>query len=414
MIALPDTATLLPQTHTLAGGHHLYALPSAGTPLVRLDFLHEAGAAYQPQMLCAAATNRLYTAAAGSMNAAAMSEFMDYRGIVEEHNPDQLACTTTFYFLRRYLDELAPVLDDILTTPSFPEENLAVYRNKRKQELLAAQMKTGETARRTFYRALFGDKHPLGLYAVPDDTDLLTSDLLRAYFKERYREMDIVVSGCIDDNLLATVSRLARVGEHSLSRMDSLPQEHITEDDRHLTVPVSGATQTTLRVGRVLPLSWDDPDYSYFMLLTTLLGGYFGSRLMSNLREDKGFTYGVAARTQIFRGVIVFYITTDVAAGTAEAAEGEIRRELQRLCDEPVGDDELELVKTVMTGDFIRSVDGIFERAERLCNMLSSGITERFTDNLRLALESTSTEKLQSLAQRLLQPQEMVYCRAGV
>lgn len=415
MISLPDTASLLPQVHPLANGASLYVLPSASTELVRLDFLHEAGAAYQPQPLCAAATNRLFTAAAGQMSSIEMSEFFDFRGIVVEHNPDQLTSTTTFYFLRRYLDELMPVLDAVLTAPTFPEEDLAAYRHKRKQELQAAQLKTGETARRMFYQALFGSDHPLGRYATPDDADRLSPQLLLSYFRERYTSMDIVLSGNVNHEVIEKVSSLSSLSSHSsLSRISSLYRESSLSGPSCLSQPVPGATQTTLRVGRVLPLSWDDPDYSHFMILTTLLGGYFGSRLMSNLREDKGFTYGVAARTQIYRGVIVFYITTDVAAGTADAAEQEIRHELQRLCDEPVEKEELELVKTVLAGDFIRSVDGIFERAERFCNMLSTGITERFTDNLRQALETTSAEKLQTLAQQLLQPQEMLYCRAGV
>ena len=408
MISLPDTSTLLPAAcyPLSATGGRLHVLPSTSTELVRLDLLHEAGSAYQPQMLCSAAANRLFTLASDTMDSCEVAEFMDYRGIIVEHNPDTFTCTTTFYLLRRYLDELLPVVKGLLERPAFPQDDFEVFRNKRRQELQALQLKSGEVARRLFYQTLFGQDHPLGRYAAPEDADRLDRDTVLRYYQERYTTMDMVLSGNIDQEAIEMVS--------SLSSSTSLTSSTRTTSLSSLAQPVSGAVQTTLRVGRILPLAWDSMDYARFMLLTTLLGGYFGSRLMSNLREDKGFTYGIHARTQIYRGVIVFYINTDVAAGTADAAEEEIRHELRRLCEEAVGEEELLMVKNVLVGDFIRSVDGIFERAERLCSMLATDVNETFTDNLRQALQETTPSQLQELAQRMLRPDAMLFCRAGV
>ena len=234
--------------------------------------------------------------------------------------------------------------------------------------------------------------------------------MLLHFYQERYTQMDLVLAGNIDREVIEKVSALS--SESKISKKAALSNPVSTPTGLH-TVTIPGAVQTTLRVGRVLPLRWDDPDYACFMLLTTLLGGYFGSRLMRNLREDKGYTYGIGARTQIYRGLVVFFITTDVAAGAAEAAEEEIRHELQRLCEEPVGEEELQLVKTVMVGDFIRSIDGIFERSERFCSMLSTGVDERLTDNLRQALSCVTAADLHAVARRLLAPDAMIYCRAG-
>ena len=178
-------------------------------------------------------------------------------------------------------------------------------------------------------------------------------------------------------------------------------------------MPIAGAVQTTVRVGRLLPVAWDDPDYARLMLLVTILGGYFGSRLMSNLREDKGYTYGIYARTQIYRGAIVFYTSADVAGDVADDAEREIMHELQRLVDDPVPQAELDLVRTVLAGDFLRSVDGIFERSARFVDMLGTDVTELLTDNLREALATTTPSDLQRLAAEHLAPQMMTVCRAG-
>ena len=415
MVSLPDTATLLPQEHPLATGGTLYAFPSASTDLVKIDLIHEAGSAYQPQPLCAAAANRLFAVASDDMDARQVAEFMDYRGIVVDHNPDILTASTSVYFLRRYLDELLPVLQQLLLHPAFPQDDFEVFLSKRRQELQAMQRKTREVARRLFYQTLFGTDHPLGRYAEPDDADRLDRETVVRFFHRRYRSRQLIVSGNIDAELIEKVTEsLAplQVEESKNPKVEDL----ISTFQYQLStfkVAVPGAVQTTLRVGRILPLRWDSVDYARFMLLTTLLGGFFGSRLMSNLREDKGYTYGIQAHTQIYRGVIVLYITTDVAASAADAAEEEIRRELQRLCDEPVGDDELAMVKTVLIGDFIRSVDGVFERSERLRSMLATDVDETFIDNLREALQTTTADHLLQLSRRFLQPADMLYCRAG-
>ena len=415
MVSLPDTATLLPQEHPLATGGTLYAFPSASTDLVKIDLIHEAGSAYQPQPLCAAAANRLFAVASDDMDARQLAEFMDYRGIVVDHNPDILTASTSVYFLRRYLDELLPVLQQLLLHPAFPQDDFEVFLSKRRQELQAMQRKTREVARRLFYQTLFGTEHPLGRYAEPDDADRLDRETVVRFFHRRYRSRQLIVSGNIDAELMEKVTESLvplQVEESKNQKVEDLISTFHYQLST-IKVAVPGAVQTTLRVGRILPLRWDSVDYARFMLLTTLLGGYFGSRLMSNLREDKGYTYGIQAHTQIYRGVIVLYITTDVAASAADAAEEEIRRELQRLCDEPVGDDELAMVKTVLTGDFIRSVDGVFERSERLRSMLATDVDETFTDNLREALQTTTADHLLQLSRRFLQPADMLYCRAG-
>ena len=102
-----------------------------------------------------------------------------------------------------------------------------------------------------------------------------------------------------------------------------------------------------------------------------------------------------------------------MAGSAANEAEKEIMNELQRLVDEPVADEELDLVRTVLVGDFLRSVDGIFERSARFCDMLGTDIDELFTDNLREAIRTTTPADLQRLAATHLAPEMMTVCRAG-
>ncbi len=414
MIEIPATQSLKPEEHRLSNGRTLYYFPSASTELVKIDLLCEAGSAYQTQKLVAGAANRLYVTASETMDAERLSEFMDYRGIIIDSNADTMRSSTTFYTLHRHLDDLLPVMDDLVHRPAFPQRELEVFANKRRQQLMGLRQKSHEVARRLFYQCLFGLEHPLGRYADVEDVDRLNVEVVRDFYEQYHRpgNMDIVVAGKVDDRLLAALDdRFGRDLPIDRPHLILEPGGMTAERRSKRTIP--GAVQATVRVGRVLPLAWGSMDYARFMILTTLLGGYFGSRLMSNLREDKGYTYGIYARTQLYRGVIVFYITADVAGDVAAEAEKEIFAELRKLAEEPVSEEELNLVRVVMAGDFIRSVDGIFERSARFCDMLGTDITETLTDNLRIAVNKTTAAQLQELAQRLFKPDDMTVCLAG-
>lgn len=408
-IMLPKIDSLIP-----VKDQGIYLFPSDTTDLVKIDLLFEAGSAYQHKKLCAAATVKLMCTATKAMDSAALAEFMDYRGMVVEADSQVQQTSLTFYLLRRYAEELLPIVRDIVYNPAFNEDDFEVWRNHRRQEILSAEQKPSTIARREFYLQIFGEQHPLGSYATAADIDNLSMDDIRTHHTERYvnGKVSVVLAGAVDDNLVDMVHAIfATTDEDSTRKMLPFPErQSITT--RHIAM--SSATQTTVRVGRLLPLSWDSAEYVRFMLLTTALGGYFSSRLMQNLREDKGLTYGIYARTQIYRGLIVFYITADISGGSARMAVAEIKNELSRLCNETIPDEELHLVKTVMAGDFLRSVDGIFERSARFCDMYATCVDEQLTVNLQRALEETTPEQIKKLAAEYLQPESMIVCTAGV
>lgn len=414
MINLPPISSLTPQERMLAGGRVLHTFPGS-TELVKLDFMYEAGSLYQSQLLCAAATNKLLTVATSDMDSSALSEYLDYRGVVLDNSNSTNQSLMTAYFLRRHAGEVLPVLASMLERPAFDDNDFRLWQKARRQELATMEQRTSHMARRFFYEALFGREHPLGVHAGPGDVDRLEPDAVRRHFDRYYRQgaANIAAAGCVDEELLDLMDR--HWGKPAAESRKPVSMGCGTPENAagRIEYKMDGAVQTTLRVGRVLPIAWDDPDYARFMLLVTALGGYFGSRLMSNLREDKGYTYGIYAHTQIYRGTIVLFVTADVASGTAQAAVAEVMAELKRLCEEPMDDEELQLVKTVMVGDFLRSVDGAFELSTRYCDMYGTGVDERFTENIRAAVNETTAAQLQELAQRLLKVEDMTVCLAG-
>ena len=399
--------------------------PNLATPLVKLDLTFEAGSRYQPQPCVAHAASRLIGEATASHTAEAMAHFLDFRGIVVERSAEVCTACLSLFFLRRYAAELLPLVREMVETPLLTPQIFSAFVSKRRQQLEVNARKTSSVARNTFYETLFGCGHPLGAHARPEDADRLTPELITGYWHDRYRlgQAQLTLSGYVDDELVGLVEKHIPAGENltMVTAADACPvlewkPRRNAKTHRPLYVTVPSAVQATVRLGQVLPFSWDDPDpesgltfFSQFMVLSTLLGGYFGSRLMRNLREERGYTYGIQCQAQIFRGLIVFFITSDVAADAVDDALAQIDREILRLQDEQVEEEELRRVCTYMRGDYLRSIDGIFELAERHRQMSVTGLEERFFDYLLSTLDAITPADLQRIACRFLSPADLLH-----
>lgn len=406
-------SNLLPLVHHYDDGGAIFGFQSESIDICRLVLSFEAGSFYQPQPLVADAANRLFTEGTTLHTPQQVAEFLDYRGIIIEKSKDTYTADISVYMLRKYVEELLPMLHEMLTQPLFAESEFDVYKGRLRQQIASQMQKTTSQAFRLFHEAVYGGGHQLARFAAVEDVDRLELGMVRDFFHQHYRlsEAQVVVSGAYDDGVVDGLHAL--FGGHDI--YESLPhcQQPPMPSEQRCYRRVMESAQTTLRIGRILPMRWDDIEYSRFMVLNTLLGGYFGSRLMSNIREDKGYTYGVYSATAVSRDDIKFFITMDVGNEVARQAADEAYREIERLQQERVSDDELDMVRQYMEGDFIRTVDGVFERAERFLQMTTVGISERFTENYFEAIRSTTPDDIMRLAQTYLKKEDLKEIVAG-
>ena len=415
-----DRSGLVPQLHTMPNGQPVACFYDNHLDMVRIDVTFEAGSAWQDKLLQAGITLRLLTEGTLRHSAVEIAEFLDSHGIVLERNIDNCCAGLSLYVLTRYAHALLPLLHEMLTEPAFPQAEYDIVTAKRYQDMLTNFQKTGFVARNQYYSHLYGLQHPYGCYAVPDDMARLTVDDVRRFYASHYHlgAAQYVLAGNITDELLTLFDDT--FGQEPYTPFEPLHIPAPTPDDPTGThnFALAGAVQNTLRVGCILPFGWDSMEYAHFMVLSTLLGGYFGSRLMMNVREDKGYTYGINAATQILRDSLAFYIVTDVASDKSLAALDEIRYEMRRLCEEPVPDEELQLVRSYIVGDFMRSIDGVFERAERYRMLNATLVTEQFTTNLLRAIDPAdpqcaTPDVLQRLANEMLTPSKLIAINVG-
>ena len=394
----------------------MYLFPSKSVDILKLDFVFNAGGASQPKRLCAGAVRDLLLEASERYNSRQVAELFDRLGVAMDRQATSSTVKLTVYVLRKYAAEVFPVLSDLLLHPVIGQDEFDVLMAKRRQTLLNAELKTNMMARNLFYEAVYGKDHPEGVYAKPDDVQKLSLADVRGYADQRFSLADatLVLAGNYDDEILNLVDECFSIPTHPSNLSNTLNSKFKIQSSKlKIRHSIPSSVQTTLRIGRILPIEWDDPDYPMFMILNTVLGGYFGSRLMTNIREEKGYTYGIYSMSNMVRGSSVFYVTSDVASEYAEPALKEIYHELDMLRREPVSEDELNLVCNYMAGDFLRSIDGIFERSERFYNMLDTLIDERFTTNLLNALQTATPAKLKELAERVFDKRELTEVIVG-
>ncbi len=407
---------LIPKIHLMPNGNSLYLFPSDALELVKLDITVEGGSCHQHKMCLAQAANQLFGEATKEHEAAWVAEFMDFRGITLERMADICTGNVSFYFLRKYAEELLPLVREMFEQPCVTQQLFEAHKAKRRLQLSQNFQKTAYVARNIFYEQLYGPDHVLGTYARPEDVETLTQEDEAAFICEHYRlgQAHIVLSGSIDEDLLSLCDKYL-VGDNPQKQEPRFVCPRVSEYAAHNVYhPMPNKVQSSIRVGRVLPYAFDDMEYARFMVLNTVLGGYFGSRLMGNLREDKGYTYGIYSQTQIYRGNIVFYIAADVSGEATEKAVEEVLKEMERLRNEPVEAEELQRVVHYMEGDFIRSIDGVFERSERYRQMVATDVTEKFTENYHEALQTITPEQLTGIAKLILDPETLTIVTAGM
>ena len=397
---------------TLPNGIGLYTLASDDFEVLRISFVFRAGSALQQAPFSASAAANLLSEGSRDMTAHQIAEQLDYYGSWYDVNVDRDYAYINFATLSKFFDPTLAVAEQILLCPAFPEEELRTYAAKRRQRLAVERAKIDVKAREAFARALFGERHPYGVSSHEEAYDSLTRDDVAGFYRRFYTAENcfVVCSGRIGDHELKAVAELA--GRIPRGAAEAPPAFPAPETTHAAFVEYPGAVQSSLRIGRLL-FPRTHPDFLGMQVVATALGGYFGSRLMQNLREEHGYTYGVVSAMVNFEREGYFAIAAQVGADVTQEALREIYAEIDRLGAEPMPEAELELVKNMMTGEMMRILDGPFGIADvTIENILCGCDNTVIGSNIRRIREMTPAG-VQQLARKYLRREDLVTVVAG-
>ncbi len=397
---------------TLKNGVKLYTLECNEFEVLRVSFVFGAGSVMQDVPFSATATANMMYEGSRDMSSQEIADKLDYYGSYFDVNIDRDYTYISFCSLSKFIVPTLEVAEQIILHPTFPEDELRTYCAKRKQRLAIERQKVETKAREEFAKSLFGEGHPYGVSFSEQAYDSLTRDDLIHIYNKFYVASNcfVVVSGKLTDEVLSMVERVAEAIPQGLGVEE--PQFPDPQQRSYHLVEKAEAVQSSIRIGRLL-FARTHPDFVGMQILATLLGGYFGSRLMKSLREERGYTYGVMSAMVNFARSGYFAVATQVAVEVVDDALNLIYEEIERLRTEPISIDELEMVKRIMIGEIMRILDGPFGIADvTIENILCGRENDAIAQNVA-QIEAMTCEELQRLAQKYLAHEDLVTVVSG-
>ena len=386
----------------------VYAMNAGAQDVVMVEWVFDAGNWYDEQPMVAATTNFLIKNGTTTKTAYQINDFFEFHGAYLNRSCYNETASITLHCLSKHLETLLPVVREIIETSIFPEQELGIYIQNQKQRLSVNLQKCDFIANRLVDEYLFGINHPYGTYSNAEDYDALNTDLLKAFYKQYYLNgsCKIFVAGKMPTGYESMLNKA--FGTLPLHADAPVVVEHpvVTASQKKVEIiNDENGVQGAIRMARPFP-NRHHPDFQKAHVLNTLFGGFFGSRLMSNIREDKGYTYGIHSYFQNHVHASAWMISTEAGRDVCAATIAEVIKEMELLRNELVDTEELNLVRNYMIGSLLGDLDGPFQLIGRWKNYVLNGLDENYFYKSIETIKSVTPEELQRLANTYLQPED--------
>lgn len=394
---IPAHTSLQPVTSiALSNGVMYHELVLGSQEVCRIEIVMRSGVWYEANNGTAYFTGKMLLEGTLRLSARQIADKLDYYGAYWEITPGLDFTTITIYTLSKHLEEVVPFFVEAVMQAAFPQKELDTQKKIKTQQIRVNRQKTAALAAHGLRNLLFGAHHPYGKELLEEDVEAIDVSLLQRHHKENlFNKAEIFVSGLFSEAQSVQLQRLFG-GLPVVSQPPKAFAVPATPFVREI-VPLEGSVQASLRLGR-LTVDRHHPDHVNLMLLNELFGGYFGSRLMKNIREEKGYTYGIYSSISYLQHEAFWQIGADVNREVAIAAVEEILKEMRVLCNEPVPPAELETVKNYMAGTFLTSISSPFAVMDKFKSVHFAGLDYGYYDRLLSGIRQSTTRDLLRVA----------------
>lgn len=395
-----DARILVPiKSVTLRNGTSLFLIDAGTEDIMRIEFVFKAGMALEYLPLLATSSNMMLTEGSEKYTSEELNSILDFYGIFLSLIAEKDTAGLIVYFLNKHFEKALELIVEILFHPEFPEKELGLLMKKRLNWYRINREKVQNIATDKFFESVFGSLHPYGRMVLETDFEGMMSSLLKDFHTKFYlpEKMTMIVSGRIPERAVDLFEKyfgdlhsekIYTEDSMNVIKGESRKKEHIKK---------KGAIQTAVRIGSPT-INKRHPDYPGLKFLNVMLGGYFGSRLMKNIREEKGYTYGIHSSVSSFDLSGFKLISTEVGKENSGQAIDEIYKEIHLLLKEPVAQDELEVVRNYMSGEMVRMFDGPFAIAESFKAVWEFGLDLNYFVGMMNTIRTITPDEILRLA----------------
>ena len=395
---------------TLTNGVEVFAIDMGGEDTLMLNWVFYAGNWYEAKKMSASATNYLLKNGTSRLTAFGVNEHFEYYGSYLNRTCYNETAELTLHCLNKHVNELIPVVAEIITDSVFPEEELLIYKQNTQQRLKVSLQKCEFVAGQLIDAYLFGNDHPYGKYSRLEDYEALQREEIQGFYKEYYQNGRCVIFAAgklppdLPEQLEQYFGKLPLRAHTSKDKIVTHPVTPATEKKQHITIDPQGV-QTAIRIARPFP-NRHHSDFQKAMVLNNVYGGFFGSRLMTNIREEKGYTYGIYSYLMNHVDRSGWMISTEAGRDVSEATVHEIYKEMDQIREQLIDDDELMVTRNYMIGTILGDLDGPFQVAARWKNLILNDLDEAYFHQGIETIKTVTAKELQDIADKYLRPKE--------
>jgi zinc protease len=380
--------------------------------LIKIDIIYKAGKWYEPSVGISHFSAQLIEKGTQKKDSSQIAETFDQYGAHIEIAPGYDYTTVSLYCLSNKLKDVFPLFIEILLTPSFPESELELSKNIFAQNLKINNEKNSYVASKLIRRNIFGSSHPYGSSVEEKKLVGISREEIIRFFKGHFSPYEIYLTGQIDNSSLKYISQELKQLDSATGANKVAIQPLLTIGEKEEYLEKKGSIQTSLRLGK-RTINRNHKDYFDLLLLNHILGGYFGSRLMKNIREEKGLTYGINSSINTFLHDSLFVIGADVNKKNQEITIQEVRNELKSLREQKISSPELEIAKSHFLGSIQLDMANPFSVMEKIKNINLNHLDTNYYNELFNRINRLTSNDLIEISKIYLTDEDLTIVKVG-
>ncbi len=392
----------------------LYILNSGDQEIIKIDFIFKAGKVYAENPLISEIANALSIKGTESLSSEKISNIFDFYGSYLETEIGKHEATITLYSLNKYFKETFNLLTEILFHANFLQNEIDIFLKNKYQTWLINRQKSDIVSSELFIETIF-NAHPYGRIIKKEDFDTISREDIISFYQSFYKpeNMIVMLSGKIHTGHISSIEKfISSLNFSGFNLKNQLSSDIPKGQKSKIFKPIENSVQSSLRVGK-LTVNKCHPDFFNLNFTTVILGGYFGSRLMTNLREEKGYTYGIYAGNVSFLNSGYFIISAESGKDVYKYALDEIYKELKLLRTTPVNEKELSGVKKWFFGNILKVFDGPLASSEAYKSIISYNLSTEYFLNYFSSVKNISSDIILETANRYLHEDDMTEVVSG-
>ncbi|MEQ9285650.1 MAG: pitrilysin family protein [Cyclobacteriaceae bacterium] len=394
--AIKNPGIRKPERIDLSNGSPVYILNAGEQPVIKLEIILQSGIWHETLPGLSWITAKMLPEGSNEKSANQIAGQFEFYGAFIEIHAGFDNTSVIVHTPKKHFEPVVELLAEIVFRPSFEAKELEILKTNKIQQLKVNNEKTNFVSSRKIREALFGLQHPYGRSLSENEVGQIKQSAITRYFEDNFfQSPEFLISGMVEASEVDILTRAFDIPLSSSASANQVIKE--IEGVQDIYVEKEESVQSSIRLGWHIP-DKSHPDHYRLMILNEILGGYFSSRLMKNLREDKGYTYGVHSYPAFLQHNSFLLISADVIAASTNDALSEIHKEMEILQNDKMDASELEIVRNYMAGSFLSSISSPFQVMEKFKSVHQHRLDYSYYDQFFDALQSITPADIQDTA----------------